>query len=118
MSTQTQITRNLPPAYVTNIGEKFADYFLGTDGASVTSSPFYADPNQMFGGSFNPSTGKFTGITGANVPASDFFVAGQDAMQTTAQGIAQGDIQAPTGGLGAYQGFLDHHVSDRVYPQN
>ena len=107
MSTQTQITRNLPPAYVTNIGEKFADYFLGTDGASVTSSPFYADPNQMFGGSFNPTTGQFTGITGANVPASDFFVAGQDAMQTTAQGIAQGDIQAPEGGLGAYQGFLD-----------
>ena len=114
MATQTTIQQQLPPGYVTAIGELFTDYFTGAPDlqtgaqtAFVQDSPFYADPNQMFGGSFNPTTGQFTGITGANVPASDFFVAGQDGLQTTAQGIAQGTTQAPTGGLGAYQSFLN-----------
>ena len=110
MSTQTQITRNLPPGYVTTIGEQFTDFFMGgmpQNTTDITQSPFYADPNAMFGGTFNPATNKFTGITGANVPASDFFVAGQDALQQQAQGIATGQLDAPTGGLGAYQGFLD-----------
>ena len=114
MGTQTTIQQQLPPGYVTAIGELFTDYFTGAPDlqtgaqtAFVQDSPFYADPNQMFGGSFNPTTGRFTGISGANVPASDFFVAGQDAMQTDAQGIATGDIQAPTGGLGQYQQFLN-----------
>ena len=105
MATNTTITKQLPPGYVTGIGQQFSDYFTGTD--SVTGSPFYADPNKMFGGSFNPATGQFTGISGANVPASDFFVAGQDALQTDAQAIATGQQAAPTTGLGQYQGFLD-----------
>ena len=91
MTTQTQITRNLPPGYVTTIGEQFTDFFMGgmpVNTTDITQSPFYADPNAMFGGTFNPATNQFTGITGANVPASDFFVAGQDAMQQQAQGIA------------------------------
>jgi len=113
MGTQTTIQQQLPPGYVTAIGELFTDYFTGAPDlqtgaqtAFVQDSPFYADPNQMFGGSFNPTTGQFTGITGANVPASDFFVAGQDAMQTDAQGIATGAQQAPTGGLGQYQQYV------------
>ena len=113
MATQTTIQQQLPPGYVTAIGELFTDYFTGAPDlqtgaqtAFVQDSPFYADPNQMFGGSFNPTTGQFTGITGANVPASDFFVAGQDGLQTTAQGIAQGTTQAPTGGLGQYQQYV------------
>ena len=110
MTTQTTIQLQLPPGYVTGIGEQFSDFFMGGMPAGttdITQSPFYADPNQMFGGAFDPTTGQFTGITGANVPASDFFVAGQDAMQTDAQGIATGDIKAPQGGLGAYQQFLN-----------
>ena len=105
MATQTTIQQQLPPGYVTGIGERFSDYFMGNK--PVSGSPFFADPNQMFGGSFNPTTGQFTGITGANVPASDFFVAGQDALQTTAQDIATGAQAAPTTGLGQYQSFLD-----------
>ena len=110
MTTQTQITRNLPPGYVTTIGEQFTDFFMGgmpVNTTDITQSPFYADPNAMFGGTFNPATNQFTGITGANVPASDFFVAGQDAMQTDAQAIATGQQAAPTAGLGQYQSFLD-----------
>ena len=110
MTTQTQITRNLPPGYVTTIGEQFTDFFMGgmpVNTTDITQSPFYADPNAMFGGTFNPATNQFTGITGATVPASDFFVAGQDAMQQQAQGIATGQLDAPTAGLGQYQGFLD-----------
>jgi len=113
MGTQTTIQQQLPPGYVTAIGELFTDYFTGAPDlqtgaqtAFVQDSPFYADPNQMFGGSFNPTTGQFTGITGANVPASDFFVAGQDSMQTDAQGIAQGNINVPQGGLGQYQQYV------------
>ena len=77
MATQTTIQQQLPPGYVTGIGEQFSDFFMGNMPANttdITKSPFYADPNQMFGGSFNPSTGQFTGITGANVPASDFLL--------------------------------------------
>ena len=110
MATQTTIQQQLPPGYVTGIGEQFSDFFMGNMPANTTDirqSPFFADPNQMFGGSFNPTTGQFTGITGANVPASDFFVAGQDALQTTAQDIATGAQAAPTTGLGQYQSFLD-----------
>ena len=114
MTTQTTIQQQLPPGYVTAIGELFTDYFTGAPDqdtgaqtAFVQDSPFYADPNQMFGGSFDPTTGQFTGITGANVPASDFFVAGQDPLQLQAQGIATGAIQAPTSGLGSYQQFLN-----------
>ena len=105
MATQTTIQQQLPPGYVTGIGEQFSDYFMGNK--HLSGSPFFADPNQMFGGSFNPSTGQFTGITGANVPASDFFVAGQDAMQTDAQAIATGQQTAPTGGLGQYQQYVN-----------
>ena len=113
MATQTTIQQQLPPGYVTAIGELFTDYFTGAPDqqtgeqtAFVQDSPFYADPNQMFGGSFNPATGQFTGITGANVPASDFFVAGQDALQQQAQGIATGQLTAPTTGLGQYQDYV------------
>ena len=104
MATQTTIQQQLPPGYVTGIGEQFSDYFMGNK--PLSGSPFFADPNQMFGGSFNPATGQFTGITGANVPASDFFVAGQDAMQTDAQAIATGQQAAPTTGLGQYQDYV------------
>lgn len=119
MATQTTIQQQLPPGYVTGIGEQFSDFFMGGyygpkrnvgqtfNPVNIQDSPFYADPNQMFGGSFNPSTGQFTGITGANVPASDFFVAGQDALQTDAQAIATGAQKAPTGGLGQYQQYVN-----------
>ena len=110
MATQTTIQQQLPPGYVTGIGEQFSDFFMGNMPANTTDirqSPFFADPNQMFGGSFNPSTGQFTGITVANVPASDFFVAGQDALQTDAQAIATGAQTAPTGGLGQYQQYVN-----------
>ena len=118
MATQTTIQQQLPPGYVTGIGEQFSDFFMGGyygpkrnvgqrfNPVNIQDSPFYADPNQMFGGSFNPSTGQFTGITGANVPASDFFVAGQDALQTDAQAIATGAQAAPTTGLGQYQDYV------------
>ena len=113
MTTQTTIQQQLPPGYVTAIGELFTDYFTGAPDintgaqtAFVQDSPFYADPNQMFGGSFNPATGQFTGITGANVPASDFFVAGQDPLQIQAQNIATGQQTAPTTGLGQYQDYV------------
>lgn len=113
MTTQTTIQQQLPPGYVTAIGELFTDYFTGAPDintgaqtAFVQDSPFYADPNQMFGGSFNPATGQFTGITGANVPASDFFVAGQDPLQLQAQNIATGQQAAPTTGLGQYQDYV------------
>ena len=113
MATQTTIQQQLPPGYVTAIGELFTDYFTGAPDqqtgeqtAFVQDSPFYADPNQMFGGSFDPTTGQFTGITGANVPASDFFVAGQDPLQLQAQGIATGQLTAPTTGLGQYQDYV------------
>jgi len=113
MSTQTTIQQQLPPGYVTAIGELFTDYFTGAPDqqtgaqtAFVQDSPFYADPNQMFGGSFDPTTGQFTGITGANVPASDFFVAAQDPLQIQAQNIATGQQAAPTTGLGQYQDYV------------
>tara|TARA_Y100000816_G_scaffold256486_1_gene210011 strand:- start:1055 stop:2275 length:1221 start_codon:yes stop_codon:yes gene_type:complete len=113
MTTQTTIQQQLPPGYVTAIGELFTDYFTGAPDqqtgaqtAFVQDSPFYADPNQMFGGSFDPTTGQFTGITGANVPASDFFVAGQDPLQIQAQNIATGQQAAPTTGLGQYQDYV------------
>lgn len=113
MTTQTTIQQQLPPGYVTAIGELFTDYFTGAPDintgaqtAFVQDSPFYADPNKMFGGSFNPATGQFTGITGANVPASDFFVAGQDPLQIQAQNIATGQQAAPTTGLGQYQDYV------------
>ena len=83
-----QITQQLPPGYVTAIGEDFSQYFTGAEG--ITGSPFYADPNQMYGNQ-----------------ANNYFVAGQDPLVTGAQGIAQGTTAAPTTGLGAYQGFLD-----------
>ena len=111
MTTQTQITRNLPPGYVTTIGEQFTDFFMGgmpVNTTDITQSPFYADPNAMFGGTFNPATNQFTGITGATVPASDFFVAGQDALQATCTRLSQQvSKHAPTAGLGQYQSFLD-----------
>ena len=117
--TQTTINQTLPPGYVTGIGEQFSNLFMGGyygpeqnagqpfNPVNVQDSPFYADPNQMFGGSFNPTTGQFTGISGATVSPSDFFVAGQGALQTTAQEIAQGLTAAPSSGLGAYQSFLN-----------
>ena len=109
MATQTTIQQQLPPGYVTGIGEQFSDFFMGGMPAGttdITQSPFYADPNQMFGGQYSGS-GIFQGITGNNLAGSDFFVAGQDPLQTTAQGIAQGNINVPQGGLGAYQQFLN-----------
>ena len=117
--TQTTINQTLPPGYVTGIGEQFSNLFMGGyygpeqnagqpfNPVNVQDSPFYADPNQMFGGSFDPTTGQFTGISGATVSPSDFFVAGQGALQTTAQNIAQGLTAAPSSGLGAYQQFLN-----------
>ena len=117
--TQTTINQTLPPGYVTGIGEQFSNLFMGGyygpeqnagqpfNPVNVQDSPFYADPNQMFGGSFDPTTGQFTGISGATVSPSDFFVAGQGALQTTAQNIAQGLTAAPSSGLGAYQSFLN-----------
>ena len=117
--TQTTINQTLPPGYVTGIGEQFSNLFMGGyygpeqnagqpfNPVNVQDSPFYADPNQMFGGSFDPTTGQFTGISGATVTPSDFFVAGQGALQTTAQNIAQGLTAAPSSGLGAYQSFLN-----------
>ena len=117
--TQTTINQTLPPGYVTGIGEQFSNLFMGGyygpqqnagqpfNAVNVQDSPFYADPNQMFGGSFNPTTGQFTGISGSTVSPSDFFVAGQGALQTTAQDIAQGLTSAPSTGLGAYQSFLN-----------
>ena len=117
--TQTTINQTLPPGYVTGIGEQFSNLFMGGyygpeqnagqpfNPVNVQDSPFYADPNQMFGGSFDPTTGQFTGISGATVSPSDFFVAGQGALQTTAQEIAQGLTAAPSSGLGAYQQFLN-----------
>ena len=117
--TTTTINQTLPPGYVTGIGEQFSNLFMGGyygpeqnagqpfNPVNVQDSPFYADPNQMFGGSFDPTTGQFTGISGATVSPSDFFVAGQGALQTTAQNIAQGLTAAPSSGLGAYQSFLN-----------
>ena len=117
--TQTTINQTLPPGYVTGIGEQFSNLFMGGyygpeqnagqpfNPVNVQDSPFYADPNQMFGGSFDPTTGQFTGISGSTVTPSDFFVAGQGALQTTAQNIAQGLTAAPSSGLGAYQQFLN-----------
>jgi len=117
--TTTTINQTLPPGYVTGIGEQFSNLFMGGyygpqqnagqpfNAVNVQDSPFYADPNQMFGGSFNPTTGQFTGISGSTVSPSDFFVAGQGALQTTAQDIAQGLTSAPSTGLGAYQSFLN-----------
>ena len=117
--TQTTINQTLPPGYVTGIGEQFSNLFMGGyygpeqnagqpfNPVNVQDSPFYADPNQMFGGSFDPTTGQFTGISGSTVTPSDFFVAGQGALQTTAQEIAQGLTAAPSSGLGAYQSFLN-----------
>lgn len=112
-------TQTLPPAYIAGMGEQFSDYFMGGhyEGPNQTDwvadpisgpdgSPFFADPNQMFGGSYDPSTGGFTGIGGGATTPSDWFVSGMDPMQTTAQGIAQGDTLAPTGGLGQYQDYL------------
>ena len=109
MTTQTTIQQQLPPGYVTGIGEQFSDFFMGGMPAGttdITQSPFYADPNQMFGGQYS-GQGIFQGITGNNIAGSDFFVAGQDPLQTTAQDIAQGLTSAPTTGLGQYQAFLD-----------
>ena len=114
-------TQTLPPAYVTGIGEQFSDYFMGGhyEGPSgsqtfvpdpITGSPFYADPNQMYGGSYDPTTGGFTGIgSGTAATPSDWFISGMDPMQTTAQGIAQGlpGYAQPTSGLGGYQSYLD-----------
>ena len=79
----TQITQQLPPGYVTAIGENFSQYFQGNN--AITGSPFYADPNQMYGSQF---------------------VAGQDALASDAQQIAQGLQAAPSGGLGAYQDYI------------
>jgi hypothetical protein len=109
MATQTTIQQQLPPGYVTGIGEQFSDFFMGNMPANtsdITQSPFYADPNQMFGGQYS-GQGIFQGITGNNLAGSDFFVAGQDPLQTTAQGIAQGLTKAPTTGLGQYQSYVD-----------
>ena len=118
MATQTTIQQQLPPGYVTGIGEQFSDLFMGGyygpernvgkkfNPVNIQDSPFYADPNQMFGGQYSGS-GIFKGITGNNLAGSDFFVAGQDPLQTTAQGIAQGLTEAPTTGLGQYQGYVD-----------
>ena len=79
----TQITQQLPPGYVTAIGENFSQYFQGN--TPITGSPFYADPNSMYGSQF---------------------VAGQDALNLGAQGIAQGTQATPTGGLGQYQDYV------------
>ena len=87
----TQITQQLPPGYVTAIGENFSQYFQGNN--AITGSPFYADPNQMYGSQF---------------------VAGQDALASDAQQIAQGLSSAPSGGLGAYQDYISDVANDNV----
>tara|TARA_R100001143_G_scaffold40359_1_gene36900 strand:+ start:821 stop:2116 length:1296 start_codon:yes stop_codon:yes gene_type:complete len=108
----TNITQQLPPGYVTGIGEQFSNYFQGGyygpqqnaglpfQSTPISGSPFYADPTQMYGSagaSFDP-TGP-----GAN---ANWYVAGQDPFTSAAQGIAQGTTTAPTGGLGQYQDYL------------
>lgn len=109
-------TQTLPPAYIAGIGEQFSDYFMGghyegpTDNQTyvpdpISGSPFYTDPNQMYGGSYDSTTG-FTGIGGGTTTPSDWFVSGMDPMQTDAQSIAQGTMDAPTTGLGGYQDYL------------
>ena len=73
-----QIVRNLPPAFLTGIGELFSQYFAGTAEGGIEGNPFYVDPST------------FTG---------DQFVAGQDQMTKDAQALASG--------LGGYQSYLD-----------
>tara|TARA_R110002051_G_scaffold45677_3_gene92114 strand:- start:69 stop:1412 length:1344 start_codon:yes stop_codon:yes gene_type:complete len=116
----TNITQQLPPGYVSGIGEQFSNYFqggyygaenkhLGEDGeplpfqeTPISGSPFYADPTQMYGAagaSFDP--------TGPDAN-QNWYVAGQDPLTTTAQKIAQGTTSAPTTGLGSYQNYLNN----------
>jgi hypothetical protein len=63
----TQTTTQLPPPYITGIGEEFSQYFTGQK--PVTDSPFYVD------------TSSFTG---------DQFVAGQDPLTAEAQALRGG----------------------------
>ena len=60
-------TQNMPPPFITHLGEDFTDYFKGT--TPITDSPFNVD------------TSTFTG---------DQFVAGQDALTSQAQGLSGG----------------------------
>ncbi len=62
-----QKTQQLPPEYVSTLGENFAQFFTG--GLNINTSPFYVDPS------------KFTG---------DSFVAPQDTLTTDAQALAGG----------------------------
>ena len=62
-----QKTQQLPPEYVSTLGENFAQFFTGQQ--PIAASPFYVDPS------------KFTG---------DAFVAGQDQLTKDAQTLAGG----------------------------
>ena len=62
-----QKTQQLPPEYVSTLGENFAQFFTG--GLNINTSPFYVDPS------------KFTG---------DSFVAPQDTLTTDAQALVGG----------------------------
>ena len=62
-----QKTQQLPPEYVSTLGENFAQFFTGQ--MPISGSPFYVDPS------------KFTG---------DQFVAGQDQLTKDAQTLAGG----------------------------
>jgi hypothetical protein len=120
----TNITQQLPPGYVTGIGEQFSNYFQGGyygpeqntglpfQATPISGSPFYADPTQMYGSagaSFDP-TGP-----GAN---ANWYVANQDQLTTDAQNIATGGQDAPTDGLGQYQGYLTDANTNLTSAQN
>ena len=62
-----QKTQQLPPEYVSTLGENFAQFFTGQ--VPISGSPFFVDPKE------------FTG---------EQFVAGQDALTTQAQDLAGG----------------------------
>jgi len=85
----TQTIQNLPPAFLTGIGELFSQYFSGTAEGGIESNPFYVDPSS------------FTG---------DQFVADQDSMTTDAQALASG--------LGGYQSYLDNASGIQGNAQN
>ena len=91
----TQTVQNLPPAFLTGIGELFSKYFSGApdaDGnptAFIQDNPFYVDPST------------FTG---------EEFVAGQDGMTKQAQELAKG--------LGGYQSYLDNASNIQGDAQN
>ena len=85
----TQTIQNLPPAFLTGIGELFSQYFSGTAEGGIESNPFYVDPSS------------FTG---------EEFVADQDSMTTDAQALASG--------LGGYQSYLDNASNIQGNAQN